>query len=168
MQMFAKELQEDLIDFINKMCFCNISLSDFTYSAIKCLHDAVGAVQLNTTLTYSSDNGAVIAASVIAQVSFKVMSSSKLLIGNNTWIRAIQHSNSGVLQLKVKPSSSGISIGVGAFFGGVVLTTLCYGIILTLYCSRCDLIASHFEIILLCLLKLLIAIILKDITNYET
>lgn len=92
-------------------------------------------VQFSTTLTYSSDDGAITAAAVIAQVSFIVMSSPKgLQLGNNSFIKTLQHSN-----INAMPSASSynvVGIGAGAFIGGIVVAMLFFGIVLTVHCIR--------------------------------
>ncbi len=91
-------------------------------------------VQFSTTLTYSSDDGAITAAAVIAQVSFIVMSSPKgLQLGNNGVIIALQHSNSNLMPSR---SLNVIGTGVGSFVGGFVLAMFCLGIILAIFCIR--------------------------------
>ena len=91
-------------------------------------------VQFSTTLTYSSDDGAITAAAVIAQVSFIVMSSPKgLQLGNNGVIINLQHSNSNRMPSR---SLNVIGAGVGGFVGGFVLAMFCLGIILAIFCIR--------------------------------
>ncbi len=101
---------------------------------MKCLIGGSGMVQFSTTLTYSSEDGTITAAAVVAQVSFIVMSSPKgLQLGNNSLIKTLQHSNSNAMPTS---SSNVAGIGVGAFIGGIVVAMLVFGIILAVYCIR--------------------------------
>ncbi len=102
---------------------------------MKCLSDANRTVQFTTTLTHSNENGDVIAATLIAQLSVKVMSHTNgLQLGNNAFIKSLNYSNSSIVPVNIERSSSRVGIYVGIFFCGFLITTLCYGILLTIYC----------------------------------
>ncbi len=119
---------------LNGICSCALTPNDFTSTDIKCPNDGKGMIQFSTTITYSSDDGAITATDVIAQVSLIVTSSSaKLQIGNINSLKTLQHSDGILMQSR---SLNVIGIGVGAFVGGFVLAMFCLGIILALCCIR--------------------------------
>ncbi len=81
-----------------------------------------------------NNDGAITAAAVVAQVLIVMSSPKGLQLGNNSFIKILQHSNSNAMP----PANSYnvVGIGVGAFIGGIVVAMLFFGIVLTVHCIR--------------------------------